>query len=364
LIARARHGDRDAFGVLYVRHYDAVARVCHRRLGDLHLAEDATQETFLRAWRALPNFTHEVDLSHWLRRIARNHCADLHRAAARERSVVRAEPADAETAADPAAHDVVDAIAEVVAVRTLLARLQPRDAALLVDHHAAGVPVRALAQRWHMTKGAMEVALHRARQRARRFARDEGLRSLVPTVAARRVWLTVQRINPAVRDLGAPAAVTWAQAAVIVATAGALPLAPAAPRQRPPVPAINAVSPDTDALSAVVSRGHRAAGTQTTAAARGAQGQAARRSGAEPDRRSGLVPFEPIGVGDRELRSDPAPDWEVERTYRVTEPVTGRSLADLETHKGRNRELKPVHDRACPAAEAGNPMLNCEPAHR
>lgn len=58
----------------------AILRTCAVYLGDRHLAEDAMQETFIRAWQALRK--HQVPISNekaWLMRIAVNVCHDLHR---------------------------------------------------------------------------------------------------------------------------------------------------------------------------------------------------------------------------------------------------------------------------------------------
>ena len=56
LIEQAQQGDRSAFGELARRHYQNVIHVVYRMCGDLQLAEDAAQETFLRAWVNLPSF--------------------------------------------------------------------------------------------------------------------------------------------------------------------------------------------------------------------------------------------------------------------------------------------------------------------
>ncbi|MGF1545137.1 MAG: RNA polymerase sigma factor [Parvularculaceae bacterium] len=85
LMARAGRGDRLAAGELTVRHADRVMAVCHRLLADRELAEDATQETFLRLWRAAPTWrAGEAKLSTWLYRVATNLCLDRLRRRKRE----------------------------------------------------------------------------------------------------------------------------------------------------------------------------------------------------------------------------------------------------------------------------------------
>ncbi|MFN8423995.1 MAG: sigma-70 family RNA polymerase sigma factor [Anaerolineae bacterium] len=76
LAARAKGGDHDAFEVLVRRHGRYVYNLAHVTLGDPHEAEDAAQETFVRAWRALSGFRAESQLRTWLYRIVVNVCYD------------------------------------------------------------------------------------------------------------------------------------------------------------------------------------------------------------------------------------------------------------------------------------------------
>lgn len=70
LIQRARRGDPAAERSLYDTHVDRVFRLAYRMTGDLQLAEDLTQETFLRAFDSLDRFRGDAALSTWLYAIA------------------------------------------------------------------------------------------------------------------------------------------------------------------------------------------------------------------------------------------------------------------------------------------------------
>ena len=74
LILQAKQGDAAALDALYRRHSSRVYTVVRRLTGDDAQAEDAAQETWLRAMRALPSFRGQAMFSTWLHRIAVN-CA-------------------------------------------------------------------------------------------------------------------------------------------------------------------------------------------------------------------------------------------------------------------------------------------------
>jgi RNA polymerase sigma-70 factor (ECF subfamily) len=68
-------GDNDCFAELFTRHRKRVFYACRGFFSDSPAAEDATQETFLRAYKSIGSFQ-EGDFSWWLLRIAKNVCID------------------------------------------------------------------------------------------------------------------------------------------------------------------------------------------------------------------------------------------------------------------------------------------------
>jgi RNA polymerase sigma-70 factor (ECF subfamily) len=77
LLDGARQGDEDAFRRLIEPYRAAIHAHCYRMLGSLFDADDALQETLLRAWPALPRFQGHQLLRPWLYRIATNVCLDV-----------------------------------------------------------------------------------------------------------------------------------------------------------------------------------------------------------------------------------------------------------------------------------------------
>jgi RNA polymerase sigma-70 factor (ECF subfamily) len=72
LVRRARGGDRQAFEELVREHADRLHAVVLRVCGDVHEAEEVTQETFLRAWRSMERFEGRSQFFTWLYRIGVN----------------------------------------------------------------------------------------------------------------------------------------------------------------------------------------------------------------------------------------------------------------------------------------------------
>jgi len=72
LIDRAQRGDRDAFGELVAQHQHEVFTLAVRLMRDRDLAADVSQDAFIRAWRAIPNFRGDAKFSTWMHRITVN----------------------------------------------------------------------------------------------------------------------------------------------------------------------------------------------------------------------------------------------------------------------------------------------------
>ncbi len=130
---------RDEFTGLVHAHDRSIRMLAYRLLGDGDLVDDALQEAYLRAYRALPSFRDEAAASTWLYRITYNVCLDRLRAgkrAAQGLGVVRSLEHLAEEGAEPATDlDLADVVAKHGDLEAALATLpvDQRAAVMLVD---------------------------------------------------------------------------------------------------------------------------------------------------------------------------------------------------------------------------------------
>ncbi len=157
LARAAAAGDRQAYESIYRRHaprlYAVVWRLCG---GQAARADDVLQDTFIRAWRALPQFRFESALATWLHRLAVNTALMDLRARRAE-----GEPADEAVLADLPARDACQA--QRIDLERALETLPPRARAVLVLHDIEGWKHHEIAEALDMAVGSSKAQLHRAR---------------------------------------------------------------------------------------------------------------------------------------------------------------------------------------------------------
>ena len=99
LLARARAGDRDAFGEIYDRCQAQIRAYLLSRMRDAATVDDLMKQTFLAAWLALPRYeSRGIPVEAWLKRIAHNKAADHYR---RSRPSVPLEAIDVSGITEP-----------------------------------------------------------------------------------------------------------------------------------------------------------------------------------------------------------------------------------------------------------------------
>jgi RNA polymerase sigma-70 factor (ECF subfamily) len=168
LVARARNGEAEAFRVLVERYSPQIFRLAYRILGDEPSAEDAVQETFLRAYRALGRFDDRAQLGTWLYRIAANTAIEILRKHQRRR--FREERG--EDVPLPSSDPGPDrrALSQEVerAVRGALAELSPMERAAFVLRHFEGRSIAEICGVLGLGESAGKQAVFRAVKKLRR----------------------------------------------------------------------------------------------------------------------------------------------------------------------------------------------------
>lgn len=158
LVRAAQNGDVDAFEELVRRYQTSIYRVALRMLGSRADAQDAVQETFVRAWRALPRFRHDSAISTWLYRIVTRRALD--RIASR-RSTGTLDEVEVEAGPDPA--QAAEHQERLRAIRRAIAKLPPDQRAALVLREFEGLSYQEVAQVLGASVPAIKTRIHRAR---------------------------------------------------------------------------------------------------------------------------------------------------------------------------------------------------------
>jgi len=89
LVARVQQGDRTAFDLLVHKYQRKIMRLLASMVGDAGEVEDVAQETFIKAWRSLPQFRGDSSFYSWLYRIAINSARNWQASSMRRRNIAQ-----------------------------------------------------------------------------------------------------------------------------------------------------------------------------------------------------------------------------------------------------------------------------------
>jgi RNA polymerase sigma-70 factor, ECF subfamily len=164
LVERARRGDVDAFELLYRQHSGRVYALCLRLAADPVVARELTQDTFVRAWEALPRFRGDASITTWLHRIAVN--AMLERRRGERRRTARVSLVDDEEDGEAQIAGVVLApdVATAIDLERAIGALPPGVRRAFVLHDVEGYTHEEIATMTGLAAGTLRAQLHRARQ--------------------------------------------------------------------------------------------------------------------------------------------------------------------------------------------------------
>jgi RNA polymerase sigma factor (sigma-70 family) len=162
--ARFADGDPDAVRAVYRAYGRLVYAVAYRLLADRGLSEEATQQTFLKAWQASASVDPNRELGPWLATIARRVAIDLHRREARH----SAAPLDEVTSEDPALVSMpmtVEAAYEIWEVRRAVSALPADDQQVARLQHFEGLTHAQIGERLGVPVGTVKSRSFRAHKR-------------------------------------------------------------------------------------------------------------------------------------------------------------------------------------------------------
>ncbi len=162
LVTRAQNGDRNAFSELVRMHARGVLNVVYRMCGNMNIAEDAAQETFIQAWLRLPSYRQKSSLRNWLYRIAVNTAIDILRKDKRILSTAVDDLRLTDTQAGPEAIFVSGERAELV--QGAISTLPDASRAVLVLREYEGLSYKEIANALDIPVGTVMSRLNYARK--------------------------------------------------------------------------------------------------------------------------------------------------------------------------------------------------------
>ena len=166
IIERCLAGDQAAWDAIVGLYWRKVFNIAYKFVGRHDLAEDLTQDVFLKLYKSLDTFDRRANFQTWLISVSRNLCIDHYRSVRKERETINRDVDPADLA--PVSHDTAaDARLEhrdrVLLLREALDRLAPtlRTAVMLRDIQE--LTYQEIADRLHLPEGTVKSRINRGR---------------------------------------------------------------------------------------------------------------------------------------------------------------------------------------------------------
>ena len=224
LIQRVLAGDDTAFSALVRKYQKPVHALAWRKIGDFHIAEDITQDTFLKAYQRLSTLKEPQRFASWLYVIAANHCkAWLRKKRLWAQSLEATSGAQLEKTTysgyivEKNERTVAESQREVV--KKLLAKLQESERTVMTLHYFGEMTCEEISKFLGVSVGAIKNRLYRARRRLKKeepMIREAlGNFQITPNLTEN-IMQEVSRLKP-IAPSGSKPLVPWAIAASTVA---------------------------------------------------------------------------------------------------------------------------------------------------
>lgn len=183
LLERAQQGDHQAFAQIVQSYQRPVYNLCYRMLGNPEEAEDATQETFIRAYTSLDKYDPDRKFINWVLTIASNHCVDrlrkrrIHTTSIEDDPYVERIPMP--ESVNP--HQVAEKRERADEIQYWIDQLPPDYRTPLVLLYWYGYSYEEIAETMGLSVPAVKSRLHRARKRIAHMMLNAPTPTLAPS---------------------------------------------------------------------------------------------------------------------------------------------------------------------------------------
>ncbi len=212
LIQRVLDRDENAFTVLVKKYQKWVHTLVWRKIGDFHIAEEITQDVFLKAYKKLPTLKPPYNFPGWLYVIATRRCIAWKRKKRLRTTSLDAMPAAQIEELSYAEHDgrraeATDLECQRAAVKRLLEKLPESERTVVTMHYLAEMPCEKISEFLGVSPNTIKSRLYRARKRLEGqetlLHEAPGVFQVPPTLTAN-IAREVARIQPTTPPVGKP----------------------------------------------------------------------------------------------------------------------------------------------------------------
>jgi RNA polymerase sigma-70 factor (ECF subfamily) len=176
LIGRFKNGDQSAFEELVLKYQDRIYNLCRQMLSNVQDAENAAQDTLIKAYQNLGKFKPDASLYTWLYRIAVNTCLDCKKKPFLEslfKSSDEGEEYIAEQASDgPSPERLYESKQVGYALRKSLLQLSPKLRTIIILKEIEGLAYEKIAEVLDISMGTVKSRISRARDELRELMKE------------------------------------------------------------------------------------------------------------------------------------------------------------------------------------------------
>jgi len=176
LLDRFNNGDQSAFEIIVLKYQDRIYNLCRHMLGNIHDAEEAAQDTFIKAYRNLGKFAPKASLYTWLYRIAVNTCLDYKKKPFFE-SLFKTSDEGAEylveqVSDEPSPERLYESKQTGYALQKSLKQLSPKLSVVIILKEIEGLSYEEVSEVLDISIGTVKSRISRAREELRELMKE------------------------------------------------------------------------------------------------------------------------------------------------------------------------------------------------